>query len=193
VVALPGMYQIEVTQGPCFVADSIRVDQLPLPYVTLGEDPTYCEGNEYELAALSEYADYYIWSTGDTAQTLWVSETIKLAVEVGNSCGSSIDSLSVVFEDCSAVIYMPTSFTPNGDGINDQFWPGVSNITAYDLKIFDKWGGMMFHSVDPAEPWLGDSVTGGYYAPNGVYSFLLICRTERGNAIERRGHIVIIR
>ncbi len=193
VVTLPGVYGIEVTQGPCLVVDSVRVEQLPLPFVTLGEDPVYCEGNTYELTAQGEFVDYYTWSTGDTTETLMVSESIDLAIEVGNECGVSTDSLYVVFEDCSVAVFMPTSFTPNGDGINDQYWPGVSNVSVYDLKIFDKWGNVLFHSNDPSLPWLGDTLTGEYYVPNGIYNFLLVCRTTQGNGFERRGHIVVIR
>jgi gliding motility-associated-like protein len=192
-VNVPGMYRIDVTQGPCLVSDSLSVEQLPLPFVSLGEDPVYCEGTSYELTALGEFVDYYTWSTGDTTETLMVEESIDLAVEVGNSCGTSVDSLHVLFEDCSVAIYMPTSFTPNGDGINDQYWPSVSNVDAYDLKIFDKWGRLLFHSNDPAAPWLGDSIQGASYVANGVYNFLLVCRIDRGKVIERRGHITVIR
>jgi gliding motility-associated-like protein len=193
VVTLPGMYRIDVTQGPCVVVDSIRVDQLPLPFVSLGDDPLYCEGNTYELTALGEFVDYYTWSTGDSTETLVVDESIDLGIEVGNSCGTSIDSLHVLFEDCSVAVYMPASFTPNGDGINDQYWPAISNVDVYDLKIFDKWGNTLFHSNDPEEPWIGDTIQGAYYVPNGVYNFLLVCRTDRGKVLERRGHIVVIR
>jgi gliding motility-associated-like protein len=192
-VSLPGMYGIEVTQGPCVVVDSILVEQLPLPFVSLGDDPVYCEGTSYELTALGEFVDYYTWSTGDSTETLVVDESIDLAIEVGNNCGTSIDSLHVLFEDCSVAVYMPTSFTPNGDGINDQYWPAVSNVDVYDLKIFDKWGNTLFHSNDPEEPWIGDTMQGAYYVPNGVYNFLLVCRTDRGKGLERRGHIVVIR
>jgi gliding motility-associated-like protein len=88
---------------------------------------------------------------------------------------------------------MPSSFTPNNDGINDQYWPAVSNVDTYDLKIFDKWGTTLFHSNNPEEPWIGDTLNGAYFVPNGVYNFLLICRTNRGKVLERRGHITVIR
>jgi hypothetical protein len=81
----------------------------------------------------------------------------------------------------------------NGDGINDQYWPSVSNVDLYDLKIFDKWGRVLFHSNDPTDPWLGDSIQGASYVANGVYNFLLVCRIDRGKVIERRGHITVIR
>lgn len=192
-VTLPGMYRIDVVQGPCIVIDSIHVEQLPLPFVTLGEDPIYCEGSKYELTAIGEFADYYSWSTGDSIETISVSESVDLAVEVGNACGVSNDSLHVLFEDCSVSIFMPTTFTPNGDGINDEYWPTVNNVETYQLTIFNRWGSTVFHSTDSTEPWLGDTMRDGYFVPNGVYDFLLVCRTSKGNAVERSGHILLIR
>jgi gliding motility-associated-like protein len=193
VVTEPATYQIEVVQGPCTVIDSVAVAELPLPFVTLGADPLYCEGNSYELSAMAEFADYYTWSTGDTTETIRVEESVDLAIEVGNSCGTSVDSLFVVFEDCSAFLYFPSCFSPNGDGINDVYRPSALNIDSYDLKIFDKWGRLVFWSLDADEPWVGDSLEGEYYVPNGVYNYFLVCRTGKGNSLERRGHILVTR
>jgi gliding motility-associated-like protein len=193
IVIEPATYQIEVVQGPCTVIDSVAVAELPLPFVTLGADPLYCEGSSYELSAMAEFADYYTWSTGDTTETIRVEESIDLAIEVGNNCGTSTDSLFVVFEDCSAFLYFPSCFSPNGDGINDVYKPSALNIDSYDLKIFDKWGRLVFQSIDADEPWVGDSLVGGYYVPNGVYNYFLVCRTGKGNSLERRGHIIVTR
>jgi gliding motility-associated-like protein len=193
IITEPATYHIEVVQGPCTVIDSVAVAELPLPFVTLGADPLYCEGNSYELSAMAEFADYYTWSTGDTTETIRVEESIDLAIEVGNNCGTSMDSLFVVFEDCSAFLYFPSCFSPNGDGINDVYQPSAINIDSYDLKIFDKWGKLVFHSMDAEEPWVGDSSEGGNYVPDGIYNYFFVCRTGKGNSLERRGHIIVTR
>jgi len=145
------------------------------------------------LTALGEFADYYTWSTGDSTEMISIEESMDLAIEVGNACGVSSDSLHVIFEDCSVTIFMPTMFTPNGDGINDEYWPSVNNVESYQLTVYNRWGSEVFVSTDPAEPWLGDSMFDGFFAPNGVYDFILVCRTSKGNAVERRGHIVLVR
>jgi gliding motility-associated-like protein len=188
-----GDYSIIVQQGPCVVRDSIRLDMRHLPFVDLGYDPVYCLENVYEIGAMTKHADYYIWSTGDSTETIDVGEAIDLQLIVGNVCGTSIDSLHVAFEDCSAFVYLPTAFTPNGDDINDEYWPSVKNVDAFDLNIFDAWGNMVFHSTDTSRPWLGDAAGGGYFVPNGVYNYLASYRTGIGNAFERRGFIQVIR
>jgi gliding motility-associated-like protein len=116
-----------------------------------------------------------------------------MALVAGNICGSTTDSLHVVFEDCSALVFLPTSFTPNGDGLNDFYLPSVANVELYELWIFDQWGRPIFHTQDPTESWQGDNNGGGYYIANGIYNFRVLYRTNLGTIQERRGFIQIIR
>ncbi len=189
----PGTYAIRVTHGPCVVEDSVVVNALLLPAVSINEFESYCDGELYELIASADNTDYYNWSTGDSTTSIIVSESTSVWVEVRNACGTSMSSAEVLFEDCSALIYMPTSFTPNGDGINDEFWPVVSNVKSYEITVYDRWGRTVFHSASIDNPWLGNSSEGDYFVPNGQYNYRLICTTEAGNAIERSGYITIVR
>jgi gliding motility-associated-like protein len=193
VVEQAGTYTIAVTQSPCIVQDSVVVTMLQLPYVSIAEYETYCDGESYELTAEAENSDYYSWSTGDSAAFIVVEESMEVNVTVGNVCGTSMSSAEVLFEDCSALIYMPTSFTPNGDGINDEFWPVVSNVKSFEITVYDRWGRTVFHSASIDNPWLGNSSEGDYFVPNGQYNYRLICTTEAGNAIERSGYITVVR
>jgi gliding motility-associated-like protein len=188
-----GDYYILVQQGPCVVRDTVELTRIDLPRVTLGNDPIYCEGQEFEVGFTATGVDSFVWSTGDTTETVRVSESIDLALVAGNICGSTTDSLHVEFEDCSAFVFLPTSFTPNGDGLNDFYMPSVANVELYELWIFDQWGRALFHTQDPAEVWQGDSNGGGYYIANGIYNFRVLYRTNLGTIQERRGFIQIIR
>jgi gliding motility-associated-like protein len=190
---MTGGYTIIVNDGPCVVRDSIHLELIHLPTVDLGYDPTYCIDKLYEIGANTEYADYYTWSSGDTTETISVSETVDLELIVGNVCGSAFDSLHVTFEDCSAFVYLPTAFTPNGDDINDEYWASAMNVESFDLKIFDAWGNMVHHSNDPEKPWIGDTIGGESFVQNGIYNYLVSYRTGKGNVQERRGFIQVIR
>lgn len=189
----PGIFTILVNQGPCLVQDSVHVAMQLLPSVIITDYEKYCDGESYQLQAIAEHGDYYVWSTGDTTSSILVSESMMVSVETGNACGRSMNSIDVLFEDCSSMIYMPTSFTPNGDGINDEFWPVISNVKSYELTIYDRWGRPVFNSRDYSDPWLGNISEGDYFVPNGQYNYHLRCTTEAGNAIERRGYILVIR
>lgn len=71
-------------------------------------------------------------------------------------------------------IFIPTSFSPNGDGLNDVF--GVLGEAigqeGYELVIFDRWGSRMFWSTNPYFGWDG-SIEGSGMAPIGTYAYTL--------------------
>ena len=118
----------------------------------------------------------------------------KLSIEVENICGTSVDLVNVLFEDCSAVIFIPNCFTANEDGMNDFFRPTISNVTDYYLMIFDRWGGLIFQSKDPAEAWhSGNQINQPDYIQDGIYNYLLICQTLAGSSLVSRGCIYVIR
>lgn len=90
--------------------------------------------------------------------------------------------------------YVPNSFTPNGDGINDVWYPtgNAVDITNYQLEIYDRWGERIFASTDPGMGWNGSS--GGGDAPIGVYVF----RAHVVDGITRDkhefiGHVTLVR
>lgn len=89
-------------------------------------------------------------------------------------CDSLVTTyLEVANFHCS--IYAPNAITADNDGINETF--GIEydcNFYEYDLKIYDRWGGLVFHSNDPDARWIGNGKEGSdYYASDGMYSYVL--------------------
>ena len=72
-------------------------------------------------------------------------------------------------------VYVPNSFSPNMDGMNDFFLPQGNAIdpASYHLMIFNRWGEKVFESKDMNQPWEGDMKLGEYYVPDQVYTYLL--------------------
>ncbi len=90
--------------------------------------------------------------------------------------------------------WIPNSFTPNNDGINDvwQPWGNVIDLESFDLKIFDRWGQLMFQSNDPNLPW--DGTGGGGQIGVGVYAYRAF--VIEGITKERHelfGHVTVVR
>lgn len=56
--------------------------------------------------------------------------------------------------------YIPNTFTPDGDGVNDEFKPVFKNSELYELIIFDKWGNIVFQSQNQNESWDGKNLKG---------------------------------
>jgi gliding motility-associated-like protein len=117
---------------------------------------------------------------------------------------STLEAVDITFFSSDTIIahldpeefgfFVPNSFTPNGDGINDV-WSPLGNAMlpqTYELHIWDRWGEEIFSSKDPAEGW--DGTAGGKEVPIGVYVF----HTNVVDAIsleklEYYGHVTIVR
>ncbi|MEZ4688297.1 MAG: gliding motility-associated C-terminal domain-containing protein [Bacteroidia bacterium] len=50
-------------------------------------------------------------------------------------------------------LYIPSAFSPNGDGCNDDFYVGSYGLSRFDFRVFTRWGTEIFHSTDPAFHW----------------------------------------
>lgn len=91
-------------------------------------------------------------------------------------------------------IFIPTSFTPNGDGINDLFGVVGTNVFEFEMRIFDRWGNLVFHSQDIDEKWNGSNNGNGYQSGAQVYNYIIRYKGEKEeDAVEKTGSITVIR
>ena len=97
------------------------------------------------------------------------------------------------FISSSVYFYIPNSFTPNGDGLNDVFRIEGRGFAEYELTIFNRWGNVIFHTTDPEEVWLGEAGEGDYYAQNQSYNFVIRVKGFDTETIQRTGSIKILR
>lgn len=90
--------------------------------------------------------------------------------------------------------YVPTGFTPNGDGINDLFFPqgeGVDPLE-YEMYIFDRWGNKIFETDDATKSW--DGMFGSTPAPEGVYVWKIKTNDVYLDVqYENIGHVTLLR
>jgi gliding motility-associated-like protein len=90
--------------------------------------------------------------------------------------------------------YIPNAFTPNGDGLNDEFRiVGLppDNITRYNLQIFNRWGQVVFSSGDIREAW--DGKMKGEYCPEGDYIWVIFYENNKKTRTSNKGIITILR
>jgi len=90
-------------------------------------------------------------------------------------------------------VHVPNAFTPNGDGINDEFLPifNVPQVKDYEFLVFNRWGEQIFGTDLPGKPW--DGSYGGVVSQVDVYVWKLICKDAiTGELIERIGHVTIV-
>jgi len=163
-----GEYYVSLTQHDCPASDSIQIKYIQTPVFSLGPDLALCTGETIILDPLIKDSNtlVYQWQDGSTQKAYAVSASGLYTLTVTNTCGSMRDSLNVVSGYCD--VYLPSAFTPNGDGHNDLFKPiRAANIKNYQLTIYNRWGQVVFESSDLNKGW--DGFYQGHRQPEGLY------------------------
>jgi gliding motility-associated-like protein len=83
---------------------------------------------------------------------------------------SSFADLCIIIEP-EFTFFIPNAFSPNSDGINDEFYGVGENITKYDIAIYDRWGNLLFHSNDIRKHWNGAINNGSNILQEDVYVY----------------------
>ncbi len=95
----------------------------------------------------------------------------------------------VIAQNFSA--FIPTAFSPNNDGLNDVFEVKGKFIQTVKLKIYNRWGQVIFESKNPDEGWNGK--INGQDAPVGTYVYSFTAQDLNGNTIQRKGSVTLIK
>ncbi|MFZ8835943.1 MAG: gliding motility-associated C-terminal domain-containing protein [Flavobacteriales bacterium] len=121
-------------------------------------------------------------------------EPIQICLEVTDEVGcASLTCQTIEFSDEMSA-YAPNAFTPDHDGNNDAWRMVVSeSVSQFELQIFDRWGNLVFESMDPEEYWLGDVLGGSHFANDGIYHFHATLRDDAYHSKTLSGHILLIR
>lgn len=93
---------------------------------------------------------------------------VYLKVTGKNGCTDSITKIITLAEDPS--FFVPSAFTPNGDGLNDLFMPKLVAVSIYQMRVFDRWGKLLFSTTDPTKGWDG-KLNGGDVLTTDTYIY----------------------
>ena len=195
----PGTYWVEMNaiNGTCLgIRDSITLTLGALPVVDLGSDKVLCEGQE--LTFLNDQSPFpfstYTWQDGTIGPEYKATETGIYRVIVSNKCGFVSDEVQVDFQDCYNV-WIPNTFTPNGDGDNEVFKVSTDQeLIEFSLVIYNRYGDVVFKTNTPFASW--DGRVNGENSPTGVYLYKVSYVSAFDTQLKRRekiGHINLIR
>jgi gliding motility-associated-like protein len=118
----------------------------------------------------------------------------RLSVTNEFGCTDMVTNMLVIEEDLT--VYIPNSFSPNGDGKNDFFYVEGLELDPvfFQLMIYDRWGNLVFESSDINEKWNGAINGSDYYSQPGVFVYNLSYKinntTEKQNV---RGTVTLLR
>ncbi len=199
VVTTTDTYTVSVTNGYCTTLDNVDIVFNPLPVALPYNDTTFCNWDIPGVAVLDagNLGSTYQWSTGETSQQITVNsdETFYVTITTEHNC-VGYDSVEVNIY-CEPTIYVPNSFTPNGDGRNDFFYAQGEGIVEFEMLIFDRWGQLLFQTDQINLGW------GGVYnnepVQQDVYVWKIRYRYEQwyqgplSSTKELVGHVTLLR
>lgn len=151
---------------------------------------------------LSAGSNFWSWNFGDT-DTSSLSDplphtyadtgtyTITLITNTNYGClDTSYQNISI---EPDFVFYIPNSFTPNDDGINETFSGKGIFIIKYEMSIFDRWGNLVFFSDNINTPWDGKANHGKELAQRDVYIYSIRVTDIKTIEHDYKGKVTLIR
>ncbi|MBW8686770.1 gliding motility-associated C-terminal domain-containing protein [Chitinophaga rhizophila] len=190
-----GKYVVSVMDRFCsrITMDSVNVTVAGIPEFDLGRDTMLCIGEDLTLRVNAGAGNQIRWQDGSTSSTFRVTTPGTYTVTISNECGAMSDQIVVRYQPCEPKPHFPTGFTPNGDGHNDSFKPVVRGpMYDYDLRIYNRWGELIFLSKDQKQGW--DGRYKGALVENGTYVWMLSYKKVLGGAVNVvKGEVTAIR
>ena len=121
---------------------------------------------------------------------------VLLTVTDDNGCSSTVIRTVEILDIFN--LFIPTSFSPNNDGVNDAFRVYGTDIdpSRFSLRIQNRWGNPVFETTDPNDVWYGPAdADSDHYAPNGTYAYhvVLYSLSQSGSRKEVTGFVTVIR
>jgi gliding motility-associated-like protein len=167
----PGVCSVKVTDANgCMARDEIRLMTKPKPEIPLQHLIEICRP-DMMLNAEHHFISYSITVTDSN----FCSSTMEVSVE----------------NNCPGTLFVPNAFTPNDDMINDWFKAKALDILSIDMKIYDRWGALLFHTSEPDMGWNGKQ--GGGYAPADVYVYTITYTGNNRQTHTTTGNVTLLR
>lgn len=146
-------------------------------------------------------ADGFLWDFGDGTTSVLKNPVhtydrkgafnVRLTASRNNACAVSAAKYGLVVIQNNSYIFIPNTFTPNGDGINDLFNVTITNLKAYNIRIYTRWGQLVFEGRDILNSW--DGMFNGKRMSFGVYYYVVDAVSTDGQGIKRAGWVAMIR
>jgi len=188
-----------------FITDTLYVETIDTVYVDVEVFvEVFITDTITEIEYITEYVtDTLFITTVDTVEVIvyefltdTIYEYITIDCETGLEC---IDDPGLTCPDWTSV-YLPNTFTPNNDGLNDT-WVMVYDLDCWvdvEFKIFNRWGDMIYSGkgdyFDSYPYWDGSVDGGDHYASDGVYTYTFYAKKFGSTEVfQRHGHITIFR
>jgi len=138
--------------------------------VNLGNDTLITPPDQHiELGPSVGFFEQYEWNTGETTRSISITEPGRywLSATDQNGC-TSVDTIKVM--NSLAFVVFPNAFKPDTYGANDVFRPATSNVSKFNMSVYNRWGQLLFETNDFIAGWNG--IFKGEKCPADLYFYI---------------------
>ncbi len=200
---IAGTYQVIVSDGRCSDTIAMTVGNIAGPVAVFEPIPSIATSNNplIRFQNSSTGGTSYSWIFGDGAVSI-EEDPSHLYTESGQfdvvlyvvddfGCIDSVSHPVKIIDDLN--IFIPNSFTPNGDGKNDVFRPYGRgyDLSGYEMNIYDRWGQLIFFSSEFDKGWDG-KIKGDKLDINSLYVYRIVIYDLKGKDHVYTGHVTIL-
>ena len=188
----------------CIAYGDFDLTVLEKTYQPPVHDTTICRGDTIVLTAGTGLSgEKTRWQNGSTARRFSLPSgglggEVSFSAKTENRCAAWTDSFRLKIKHCDVEVFVPTAFSPNGDGVNEGFQPffksDLVKIGDYDFRVFGRWGNLVFSSQNQTAAW--DGTWRGAACAEGVYIWSLSVRLTLNGKEETRvlsGDVTLLR
>ncbi len=166
-----GQYTCTLSVNQCIVIDTIHVNfEYPSEYKKQIDKILDCEKNPITVDLTNGKQNTYFWSDNRNDSIRNLIEMGIYEYEIINKCGNFKDTFQVFHEDCNCTFKLPQIFSPNGDNINDNWYPNYTckiGSIEFSIIIMNRWGEIVFIGNNQNSQW--DGSFKGIPQPIGTY------------------------
>ncbi len=195
-----GIYWVELNVNDCISRDTIVITQQNLPTLEVEGRTSLCSEDEKILEFMQKLEDieHTIYNNTTNEYLTSITQTGDYVIEVSDDLCEYDQSYELSVYNCDACqVQLPTAFSPNNDGVNDEFrvlYNSDCIILSQSLMLYDRWGKLLFQSNNIDNGW--DGSLNGQLLPLGVYVYFAQFEFETPDGIEkmhRQGNVTIVR
>ncbi len=199
----PGQYplwMVIVSADGC--TDTVKATITAHPRPQAAFTPTQVTQRQPEtlvaFANQSQSATSFAWDFGNGTTSTEANPTVDfrdpgtypIMLVAYNAFGCTDTARGIVIIEPGLDIFIPNVFTPNGDGINDE-WNIRSNGIPYQVRVYDRWGNLVFEGNN-TRLWNGRHRNGSE-CPEGTYTYILTATLPNGSSFTRSGTVTLLR
>ena len=187
---------IGTDQNGCKDSAYVEVVLHPQPFVQINPTVQAFYGDLIQLSALANQSGFYTWSPPEYLSCINCANPIanpdmNMTYYVSFVDENGCEATNLVTITYEAVIYVPNTFIPDGNGTNDVFGVFGGNISSMELVIFNRWGELIHTLNSTAEFW--DGTFKGKACQDGTYTWRLIYSDMQFKKYELLGHVNLLR